>query len=62
MRGQITKRGDNTWLVRIQGRGSDGKLKSMYNKTVHGTKKMADELLTEALRAKDTGTLAERTE
>jgi integrase len=59
MRGQITKRGENTWLVRIQGRGPDGKLKSLFSKTVHGTKKKADETLTEALRAKDTGTLAE---
>lgn len=59
MRGQVTKRGDNTWLVRIQGRGSDGKLKSVFSRTVHGTKKLASEVLTEALRAKDTGTLVE---
>ena len=59
MRGQITKRGENTWLVRIQGRNPDGNRKTFFTQTVHGTKKTADQILTEALRAKDTGTLAE---
>ncbi len=45
MAGQITKRGENTWLVRIfLGRESGGKRK-YFNKTIHGTKKDAQKYL-----------------
>src|SRR5438105_3657861 len=55
MAGQIIKRGDNTWLVRIfLGRGSDGK-RAYLNKTVHGTKKDAQAFVREKERARDLG-------
>lgn len=57
-RGQITKR-NNAWYIRIQGRTSDGKQKNLFSKTIRGTRKDAEKALTTALRAKDTGTLAE---
>lgn len=55
MAGQIVKRGDNIWLVRIfQGRDSNNKRRYL-NKTVHGTKKDAGKFLTAKLREKDLG-------
>ena len=59
MAGQITKRSDNTWLIRIfLGRDENGKRK-YQNKTVHGTKKDAQKYLTAKLREKDLGILIE---
>lgn len=59
MAGQITKRGENTWLIRIfLGRESNGKRK-YFNKTIHGTKKDAQKFLTAKLREKDLGVFIE---
>ena len=55
MAGQIIKRGDRTWLVRIFN-GCDENGKRRYiNKTIHGTKKDANQYLTAKLRDKDLG-------
>lgn len=59
MAGQITKRGENTWYVRIfLGRDANGKRK-YFNKTIHGTKKEAQKFLTAKLREKDLGIFVE---
>jgi integrase len=59
MAGQITKRNNNTWLVRIF-LGRDAKNKRKYfNKTIHGTKKDAQKYLTAKLREKDLGVFVE---
>lgn len=59
MAGQITKRGENTWYVRIfLGRDANGKRK-YFNKTIHGTKKEAQKFLTAKLREKDLGVFVE---
>ena len=59
MAGQIIKRGDKNWLVRIF-TGRDDKGKRQYlNKTIHGTKKDAEKYLTATLRDKDLGVLIE---
>lgn len=59
MAGQIIKRNDNTWLVRIfQGRDAKGKRK-YFNKTIHGTKKDAQKYLTAKQREKDLGVFVE---
>lgn len=59
MAGQIIKRGENTWLVRIfTGRDEKGK-RHYRNQTVRGTKKEAQTYLTAKLREKDTGTFIE---
>lgn len=56
MAGTITKRGKDTWRIRIAlGAGSDGKRRT-YSKTIHGSKKDADTFLTAKLREKDLGT------
>lgn len=55
MAGQIIKRGEKTWIVRIfQGRDENGK-RRYVNKTIHGTKKNAERYLTAKLRDKDLG-------
>jgi integrase len=55
MAGQIIKRNDKTWVVRIfQGRDENGK-RRYVNKTIHGTKKNAEKYLTAKLRDKDLG-------
>jgi|SRR4030095_5235345 integrase len=55
MAGQIIKRGDETWTVRIfQGRDENGK-RRYANKTIHGTKKNAQKYVTAKLRDKDLG-------
>ena len=60
MRGQIVKRGENTWYVRIfLGRDSEGKRK-FFNKTIHGTKKDAQKFLTAKIREKDLGIFIEQ--
>jgi integrase len=59
MAGQITKRGENTWYVRIYlGKDANGKRKH-FNKTIHGTKKDAQKFLTAKLREKDLGIFIE---
>src|SRR2546429_2992357 len=55
MAGQIIKRGDKRWLVRIfQGRDENGK-RRYVNKTIRGTKKNAESYRTAKLRDKDLG-------
>ncbi len=59
MTGQLIKRNENTWLVRIfLGRDADGKRK-YFNKTIHGTKKDAQKFLTAKTREKDLGIFIE---
>lgn len=61
MRGQIVKRGENVWYVRIfLGRDGRGKRK-YFNKTIHGTKKDAQKFLTAKTREKDLGVFIEST-
>jgi integrase len=60
MRGQIIKRGERTWLVRVPlGRDATGKRRT-FNKTVKGTKKQAQEYLAEILHKQSRGDLVER--
>ncbi len=59
MTGQIIKRGENTWYIRIfLGRDANGKRK-YFNKTIHGTKKEAQKYLTAKTREKDLGVFVE---
>ncbi len=59
MTGQIIKRGENTWYIRIfLGRDANGKRK-YFNKTIHGTKKDAQKYLTAKTREKDLGVFVE---
>src|SRR4051812_33408086 len=59
MAGQVIKRGDDTWLVRVfTGRDAKGK-RRYFNKTVHGTKKEAEKYLTAKLRERDLGVFVE---
>lgn len=59
MAGQIDKRGDQKYMVRVfLGRDPDTGKRRYLNKMVHGTKKHAEQTLTALLRAKDTNTLA----
>jgi len=59
MAGQIIKRGDKNWIVRIfMGRDEKGK-RRYVNKTIHGTKKEADKYLSATLTAISTGTFVE---
>jgi integrase len=59
MAGQIIKRGDRTWLIRIfLGRDAKGKQK-FHHKTVHGTKRDADRYLTATRREMDLGVFVE---
>src|SRR5687767_14848190 len=55
--GQIVKRGERAWLVRVS-RGRDASGKRRYlNKTIHGTKRDAQNYLNKKLTEKSTGTL-----
>lgn len=59
MAGQIIKRGERTWLVRIfMGRDLDRKQK-FHHKTIHGTKRDAQRYLTAAKREMDLGVFVE---
>ena len=59
MAGQIIKRGDHTWLVRIfTGRDEKGK-RRYVNKTIHGTKKDAEKYFTATQRDRDLGVFIE---
>lgn len=61
MAGQIVKRGENRYLVRIyMGLDSNGKRK-YHNKTIHGNKKDAERYRNKILREKDMGTFVEPT-
>src|SRR6476646_7251971 len=59
MAGQLIKRGESRWLVRVaNGRGLNGTRKYV-NRTVRGTKKEAQRELNRLLRERDTGMLVE---
>jgi integrase len=58
MAGQIIKRGENKYLVRIF-LGREGGKKKYHNKTINGNKKDADRYLRKVLREKDLGELVE---
>jgi integrase len=59
MAGQIIKRGERTWLIRIfLGRDAKGKQK-FHHKTVHGTKRDAERYLTGTRREMDLGMFVE---
>jgi integrase len=59
MAGQIIKRGDRTWLVRIfLGRDAKGK-QLFHRKTIHGTKKDAETYRNKVVRDRDVGTFIE---
>jgi integrase len=59
MAGQIIKRGDRTWLVRIF-LGRDAKGKQLFHcKTIHGTKKDAETYRNKVVRDRDMGTFIE---
>ena len=59
MAGQIIKRGDRTWLIRIfLGRDAKGKQK-FHHKTIHGTKRDAERYLTATKREMDLGVFVE---
>ncbi|HJR07737.1 MAG TPA: tyrosine-type recombinase/integrase [Pyrinomonadaceae bacterium] len=59
MAGQIIKRGDRTWLVRIfLGRDAKGK-QLFHRKTIHGTKKDAKTYRNKVVRDRDMGTFIE---
>lgn len=59
MAGQIIKRGERTWLIRIfLGRDTSGKQK-FHHKTIHGTKRDADRYLVATRREMDLGVFVE---
>lgn len=59
MAGQIIKRGDRTWLIRIfMGRDAIGKQK-FHHKTIHGTKRDAERYLVAVRREMDLGVFVE---
>ncbi len=58
MAGQIRKRGDRTWLVRVYlGRDPTNGSRKWLSRTVHGTRKDAEALLHRLLREKDLGAI-----
>ncbi|AEJ41305.1 hypothetical protein TPY_3152 [Sulfobacillus acidophilus TPY] len=58
MAGQIISRGNRTWLIRIFiSRDPKTGKRKYINKTVHGTKKEAQQVLNALLRDHDTGSL-----
>ncbi len=59
MAGQVIKRGDKTWIVRIfTGRDGDGKRRYL-NKTIKGNKKDAETYLNKTLTEISAGTFVE---
>lgn len=61
MAGQIIKRGDKTWVVRIfMGRDANG-IRRYMNKTIKGNKKDAETYLSKTATAISTGTFVETT-
>ena len=62
MTGLIIRRGDRVWLIRVfLGREGETGKRRYLNRTVHGTKKEAQQVLTGILRDRDTGTFVEPT-
>jgi integrase len=62
MAGHITPRGERTWQVRIfLGYDPETGKRLNHNKTVHGSKKDAQQYLNKVLREKDTSTFVEPT-
>ena len=60
MAGQIIRRGDRKWLVRIYLDSDPGTGRRRYhNHTVNGSKKDAERYCTAALRSRDLGTFVE---
>ena len=57
MAGQLIARGDRTWLVRVFAGRVNGK-RTYVNRTVNGTKKEAQSILTKLLHDRDTDRLA----
>ena len=61
MAGQIIKKGDNRYLIRIyQGRDANGR-RRYFSRQIKGTRRDAQKLLTATLRDMDTGTFVEPT-
>src|SRR5437588_5996175 len=59
MPGQIIKRGENTWLVRIfDGRDVDGR-RRYINKTIKGTKRKAEKYVRDSMHDMDRGLFVE---
>ena len=62
MAGQIIRRGDRKWMVRVyMGTDTDTKKRRYHNKTVSGSKKDAERYLAATLRSRDLGTFVEPT-
>jgi len=60
MAGQIVRRGDRRWLVRIYlGRDRRSGKRLYHNHTIHGSKKDAEQYRTKKLRERDLGLLVE---
>jgi hypothetical protein len=60
MAGQIIKRGESTWLVRVfLGRDAPTGKRQYHNKTIHGTKKDAPTYLNGSLSNRDKGIFSE---
>jgi integrase len=59
-RGQIIARGEKKWLIRVYIGRVEGK-KKYASKTVSGSRRAAEQEITELLRATDTGTFVEPT-
>ncbi len=60
MAGQIVRRGDRRWLVRIYlGRDRRSGKRLYHNRTIHGSKKDAEQYRTKKLRERDLGLLVE---
>ena len=58
MAGQIIKRGDRTWLVRVfLGRDAQTGKRQYHNQTVQGTKKGAEDKLVDLLKDRNAGRL-----
>jgi integrase len=53
--GQVIRRGENTFLVRIYLGTSDTGKRDYYNRTVRGSKKDADKVMMELVRRRDAG-------
>jgi len=59
MAGTITKKSENTWMIRVFiGRDATGKTKH-FNKTIHGSKKDAQKFLNAKLRERDLGSFVD---
>lgn len=60
MAGNITKRGENRWQVRVfKGRDPETGKQTVHTKTIHGTKKDAQAYLNKVLHERDRGTWVE---